>query len=226
MIADHLKTILDTIPADVRLVAVSKFHPTTAIEEAYAAGQRFFGENRVQEMVEKAAQLRETCPDIKWHQIGTLQRNKVKYIAPFVSMIESVDSLSLAKEIEKQAAKSDRKIAILLQTHIAKEDTKSGFSPDEVMQAAKEIQTSGNYPHLVLSGLMGMGTLTEDRELTRREFANLASLYHDVKATLGPDAKSFCELSMGMSDDYPIAIKQGATIVRVGSAIFGTRAYR
>ncbi len=220
-IADNIKHILTELPEGVRLIAVSKFHPVEAIEEAYAAGQRIFGESKVQEMTTKF----ETLPsDIEWHFIGHLQSNKIKYMAPYVSLIHGVDSFKLLSEINKHAVKAKRVINCLLQIHIAEEDTKFGFSTDE----CREMLNSDEWKSLSnvsICGLMGMATFTDDTEQINREFHSLHQFFEEAKTTWFADSTHFCELSMGMSDDYPIAIKNGSTLVRIGSKIFGQRNY-
>ena len=194
------------------LVAVSKIKPASDVQKMYDMGQRDFGENYVQEMVEKQAQL---PADILWHFIGHLQTNKVKYIAPFVHLIQSVDSEKLLKEIDKQAAKNNRKINVLLQMHIAEEQTKFGFDEQELMNLDINL-----YPNVHISGLMGMATFTEDKEKVKREFEQLQSYYKNFE-----DAKKIelNTLSMGMSDDYELAINCGSNMIRIGSLLFGKR---
>lgn len=221
MIAEEIKRITEELPAQVKLVAVSKFHPNEAIEEAYRAGQRIFGESKVQEMNAK----HESLPsDIEWHFIGHLQTNKVKYIVPYVALIHGIDSPKLLAEVEKQAAKIDRKIPCLLQMHVAQEETKFGFSLDECRSF---LQTGlwKQMPHVRICGLMGMASNTEDMSQVKREFETLHSFFQEVKDQWFSEEPSFCELSMGMSHDYPIAIACGSTLVRVGSKIFGERIY-
>ena len=208
-----------SIPQEVKIVAVSKFHPAAMIQEAYDAGQRLFGESRVQELVTKQQKL---PGDIEWHFIGGLQRNKVKQIAPFISLIHSLDSERLMLEIEKQGAACERVIPCLLQVHIAEEETKAGFSPDECLLFLK----SGRWracTHLQIAGVMGMATYTDDSEQVRKEFRLLKSLFDTCKEQFFPDDPSFSEISMGMSGDYPIAIEEGSSLVRIGSLIFGER---
>ena len=202
-----------------RLVVVTKTHPVALLQEAYAAGARRFGENRVQEMAEKQPQL---PPDVEWHLIGHLQTNKVKYIAPFVHTIQSVDSLRLLQEIDRQAARHSRSIACLLQFHIAQEDAKTGLTLPE----AEALLTSAEYQALQnirLTGVMGIATFTDDEAQVRREFQQLKAYFDHLKATHLPQAEAFREISMGMSGDYALAIAEGSTLVRVGSAIFGAR---
>ncbi len=221
MIRERLAAVRSTLPGNVRLVAVSKYHPVEALREAYDAGQRLFGENHVQEMVMKQPQM---PADTEWHFIGHLQTNKVKYIAPFVSLIQSVDTLKLLREIDKQAAKAGRTIPCLLQVHIAREETKFGFTPDELLAMLGEGSWRG-LRHVRPSGLMCMATNTDDLSEVRREFRSVHDLFRQVQTTFFAGQDTFCELSMGMSHDYPVAVEEGATIVRVGTKIFGERTY-
>lgn len=217
----NLKEVLDQLPEGVRLVAVSKFHPNEAIEEAYKVGQRIFGESREQELSTKY----ETLPkDIKWHFIGHLQTNKVKYIAPYIAMIHAVDSYKLLAEIDKQAAKYNRVIPCLLEIHIAQEESKYGFTFDTCRQMLEE----GGWKqlkHVCIAGVMGMGTNTDDEKEVEKEFRSLADFFKSLKQDYFSQTDSFKEISMGMSHDYQIAIKCGTTLVRVGSKIFGERIY-
>ncbi|MEM8762740.1 MAG: YggS family pyridoxal phosphate-dependent enzyme [Bacteroidota bacterium] len=216
-ITENLASIKQTIPEGVTLVAVSKTKPNEALLEAYEAGQRVFGENKVQEMVQKW----ETLPkDIQWHMIGHVQRNKVKYMAPFVSLIHGVDSFRLLKEINKQAEKHDRVIDCLLQMHIAKEETKFGLD-DAELEAVLMHPEFSSLQNVRIVGLMGMATFTENQDQIQSEFAYLKSQY-DLIAKQLPKVDT---LSMGMSGDYPIAIDEGSTMVRIGSSIFGSRQY-
>jgi PLP dependent protein len=203
------------------LIAVSKTHPPEKIMQAYEAGQRDFGENKVQEMVSKYDLLPK---DIRWHMIGHLQTNKVKYIAPFVYLIHAVDSWKLVSEINKQAARVNRIIPCLLQVHIAREETKFGFSITEVeeLMASAEWNTLGN---IRVIGLMGMATNTDDQQTVREEFKSLYDLFQRLKSAPLPNQVSMEQLSIGMSSDYTIAIEEGSTMVRIGSAIFGERTY-
>lgn len=205
---------------NAQLIAVSKTKPNAAIDELYEKGQRAFGENKVQELVEKYEALPK---DIEWHLIGHLQRNKVKYIAPFVAMIHSIDSLKLLKEVQKQAAKSDRVIPVLLQMHIAEEETKFGLDKNELIEIL-DFYTSENGPfsNIKICGLMGMATFTDDKKQVANEFASLKDLFTFCKESylLRDDFK---EISMGMSGDYKIALEQGSTMVRIGSMLFGSR---
>ena len=202
-----------------RLVAVSKTKTCSAILEAYETGFKRFGENRVQELKEKYHKLPK---DIEWHMIGHLQTNKVKIIAPFVEMIHAVDSLKLAAEINKQAARNGRIIKCLLQVHIAREESKFGFDRDELLVMIQQGRFD-SFEHLSFSGLMGMATHTKDKEIIRGEFRHLKDLFDRIKATATSDNFNFQELSMGMSNDYQIAIEEGSTIIRIGSDIFGAR---
>lgn len=217
----NLKEVLSELPVGVRLVAVSKFHPNEALEEAYAAGQRIFGESHVQEMTQK----HETLPkDIEWHFIGHLQTNKVKYIAPFVSMIHAIDSYKLMAEVNKYAVKANRIVPCLLQLHIAQEETKFGFTFDE----CKKMLDAGEWKKLEnvhIAGVMGMASNVDDAEQIKREFCSLNTLFNELKQTYFADSEDFKEISMGMSHDYPLAVEAGSTLVRVGSKIFGERNY-
>lgn len=219
MIKEALDKIRTEIPEGVTLVAVSKTKPVAAVKEAYDHGQCVFGENRVQEMTEKYEQLPK---DIQWHLIGHLQTNKVKYIAPFVSMIHAVDSLKLLKEINKQAKKNNRVIECLLQFHIADEDSKFGMRLDEV-QELLESNEFVEMQNVSIVGLMGMATFTDDTEQIREEFRTLENYFQMIKSHYFKFNDAFEHISMGMSGDYPIAIEEGSTMVRVGSAIFGAR---
>jgi len=218
-IAANIQNLKESLPPQVKVVAVSKFHPTEQIREAYDAGQRLFGESRVQELVNKQQEL---PADVEWHFIGSLQRNKVKQIAPFVSLIHSLDSERLMREIEKQGAAFERVIPCLLQIHIAEEETKSGFTPEECRRFLEE----GSWkkcPHLQIAGMMGMATYTDEREQVRREFRLLKDLFEECKVKYFANDAAFRELSMGMSGDYPIALEEGSTLIRVGTLIFGER---
>lgn len=204
-----------TVPASVKIVAVSKLKPVSDVIALYNIGQRDFGENYVQELVDKQAQL---PTDIRWHFIGHLQSNKVKYIAPFVHLIHGVDSIKLLKEINKQAVKLNRVINCLLQVHIASEETKFGF--DEA--ALKELGDFASFTHVKILGLMGMASFSNDMSLVRKEFAGLKGLFDQMNQTLDTD-NQLTTLSMGMSNDYLIAIEEGCTMIRIGSLIFGAR---
>jgi len=220
-LASRLNQIKESLPEKVRLVAVSKFKEVSVIQEAYDAGQRIFGESRVQELVSKQEQLPK---DIEWHFIGHLQANKVKYIAPFIDLIHSADSLKLLNELNRQAGNCNRKLKILLQIHIAQEEHKFGFTPKE-LQHLLDDKLHENLTHLKIAGLMGMATFTDNEEQIRKEFSELSSLFRQVKKEYFLENEDFKELSMGMSDDYPIAIGEGSTLVRIGSKIFGERSY-
>ena len=214
-ITQNLQQIKGSLPENVSLVAVSKTKPEEAIMEAYRAGQRIFGENKVQELVRKREALPE---DIQWHMIGHLQRNKVKYISGFVSLIHGVDSLRLLREINKRAAQADRVQDCLIQVHIARETSKFGFDREEISEAMVAI--GGNeLPNIRIRGLMGMATFTEDQDLVRREFQYLKSLFDEFKQGI----THFDILSMGMSGDYLLAVEEGSNMVRLGSSIFGSR---
>ncbi|HIP32998.1 MAG TPA: YggS family pyridoxal phosphate-dependent enzyme [Crocinitomicaceae bacterium] len=219
MIKENLKAVRVNIPTDVTLVAVSKTKPIEDILEAYAEGQRIFGENKVQELVDKYEVLPK---DIEWHLIGHLQTNKVKYIAPFVSLIHAVDSLKLLKEINKQAKKNGRTIDCLLQFHIAQESSKFGLS----FEYAREILESNEFVELQnisIAGVMGMATFTNNEEKIREEFQALENYFNVLKSHYFKFNNHFQHISMGMSGDYQIAIDEGSTMVRVGSSIFGSR---
>lgn len=208
-------------PYNARLVAVSKIKPVSDIQALYDAGQRIFGENYVQELQDKQPQL---PADIQWHFIGHLQSNKVKYIAPFVSMVHAVDSLKLLQEISKQAAKHDRTISCLLQVHIAREETKFGLDESELIQLLEEYtKDQSRFSNIRIAGLMGMATNTDDMQQVRKEFRQLHALQQELKARFFADTDSFTELSVGMSGDYTIALEEGSTMVRIGSMLFGAR---
>ncbi|WP_415327119.1 YggS family pyridoxal phosphate-dependent enzyme [Chryseobacterium sp. MMS23-Vi53] len=215
-IQENYNDIKNQLPENVQLVAVSKTHPVSAIQEVYDFGQRVFGENKVQEVMEKYPLLPK---DIQWHLIGHLQTNKVKYIAGFVDTIQSVDSEKLIKEIDKEATKHNRKIKVLLQVKIAEEDTKFGLEIEEAKDLFQKY-ISGEFPNTEITGLMGMATFTDDKDQVKKEFLILKRLFDELN-----QLKKLETLSMGMSDDFPIAIECGANSVRVGSAIFGRRDY-
>ncbi len=217
--AQNYKEFISKLPKAVKLVVVSKTKTPEEILEIYNAGQRFFGENKVQELVEK----QETLPkDIEWHMIGHLQTNKVKYIAPFVALIQSVDSIKLLKTINKEAVKNQRIIPCLIQIYIAQEETKYGLYLEEAAEllSSEEFATLKN---VEIRGVMGMATFTENFEQIRQEFKNLKNIFELLKKKYFAQQPEFSEISMGMSDDYIVAIKEGSTIVRIGSAIFGSR---
>ena len=208
-------------PTHTSLVAVSKTHAPEEIMELYDKGQRDFGENRVQEMIEK---YEEMPKDIRWHLIGHLQTNKVKYITSWVHLIHSVDSFKVLKEINKRAAQDNRVIDCLLQFKIAEEDTKYGFEPEEAYEMLRS-EKFRNLKNIRITGVMGMATFTDDEAQVRREFRQLRNIFQHLKGNFFADQDSFREISMGMSDDYPIALEEGSTMVRIGSLLFGERAY-
>ncbi|MDB4926010.1 YggS family pyridoxal phosphate-dependent enzyme [Mucilaginibacter sp.] len=219
-IADNIKSLKnETIPKKVTLIAVSKTKPVADIQEAYDAGQRLFGENTVQEMVEKHEQLPK---DIQWHQIGHLQTNKVKYIAPFISMIQSVDSLKLLQEINKQAEKNKRVIDCLLQIYIADEETKFGLGFDEAIELLRS-EEFATFKNIRIRGLMGIATNTDKEKQLKDEFHELKTFFDGIKQSFFRKEESFNVVSMGMSADYELAIEQGSNMIRVGSTIFGGR---
>lgn len=220
-IAANIISLRRTLPPDVTLVAVSKTRSVDEIMEAYYAGQRCFGENRVQEILNKKDHLPQ---DIDWHLIGHLQRNKVKFIVPFIRMIHSVDSLRLLSSVNSEASKISRVVDVLLQVHIAREETKFGFSREEIdeMMASAEFR---ELRHIRICGVMGMATFTSDTDQVRMEFRSLSDLFLDLKNRYFPSDEWFRDISMGMSGDYETAIQEGSTIIRVGSLIFGERIY-
>lgn len=220
-VAENLQRIRATIPPHVKLVCVSKFHPNEAILEAYGTGERIFGESKVQELCAKQGTL---PADISWHFIGHLQTNKIKYIVPFVDLIHGVDSFKLLNEINKQAVKAGRNVNCLLQIHIAQEETKFGFDEEELFALLRDTNLD-DLQGVTICGLMGMATFTDNREQVRQEFKTLKSLFDKVKQEFFANDSAFSELSMGMSDDYKIAIEEGSTMVRIGTTIFGGRVY-
>jgi pyridoxal phosphate enzyme (YggS family) len=220
-ILQNIQELRKHIPQRVKLVCVSKFHPAETIMEAYHAGERIFGESRVQELVAKQPEL---PADIRWHFIGHLQTNKIKFIAPFVSLIHGVDSLKVLQEINKQAERANKSVECLLQIHIAEEESKFGFSADELLDVLEE-NVSLQFPYVKIVGLMGMATYTDNESQVRKEFRSLKALFDKVKTTYFLGEDSFCELSMGMSQDYQIAIEEGSTLIRIGTSIFGEREY-
>ncbi len=217
----NLREVLGNLPEGVRLVAISKFHPNEYIEAAYDEGQRVFGESHEQELAKKVESLPK---DIEWHFIGHLQTNKVKYIAPYIAMVEAVDSLKLLKEINKQAAKHDRVIKVLLELHIAEEETKYGLTLDACRQLLEEGEWR-DMKYVEICGLMMMASHVDDESQIAGEFDTAARFFDEVKAKYFADKDSFCERSWGMSHDYQIAVKHGSTMVRVGTTIFGPRVY-
>ncbi len=220
-VSENLKKIKQTLPNHVTLVAVSKTKPNSDIIEAYNAGQRIFGENKVQDLTQKYEDL---SKDIQWHFIGHLQTNKVKYIAPFVSLIHGVDSIKLLRTINKEGKKNDRKINCLLQFHIAEESTKFGFTLEEFIQEITNAPLD-EFTNIEICGVMGMATYTDDQNQIAKEFKTLKSIFKELKSGVFANSSNFKEISMGMSGDYPLAIEQGSTMVRVGSSIFGARNY-
>ena len=220
-VKSHLHEVLDTLPQGVRLVAISKYHPNEYIEAAYEEGQRVFGESHEQELRQKHLSLPQ---DIEWHFIGHLQTNKVKYITPYVTMIEAVDSLKLLREINKQAEKCGRRIKVLLELHIAEEATKYGLTLD----ACRELLAAGEWremQHVQICGLMMMASFVDDEAQIRQEMQTACDFFDEVKAQYFADDDAFCERSWGMSDDYPIALQTGSNMIRVGTKIFGPRVY-
>ena len=230
MIKETIKKLHNELPATVKLVAVSKFHPFEAIEEAYQAGQRIFAESRPQELLAKVRRLEqirtergepEYMSDIQWHFIGHLQTNKLKMVLPYVSLVQSVDSQRLLAAIDKWAVENGKVTAVLLEPHVAAEDTKQGFSPEEIMRI---LSNADAYPAICFKGLMGMATFTDDETVIRSDFAEISGLRDSVLKSYPELAEDFTELSIGMSDDYHIAMEYGSTMVRIGSMIFGSRA--
>ncbi|MBQ5753849.1 MAG: YggS family pyridoxal phosphate-dependent enzyme [Alistipes sp.] len=217
-IKDNLSAIRTTLPAHVTLVAVSKFHPAERIEQAYAAGQRTFGESRVQELTTKQSVL---PTDIEWHMIGHLQTNKVRAIAPFVALIQSVDSARLTECIDREAARCGRVIDCLMEIHVAQEESKSGWAFDELVRYLHS-EAFAALHNIRIRGVMGMATNTDDKQIVREDFEHLARCFRELAPLFD---EHFDTLSMGMSDDYPLAVECGSTMVRVGSSIFGTREY-
>ena len=215
MIQEHLQSILKKLPSGVTLVAVSKFHPVSAIQEAYVAGQRVFAESRPQELSAKVPLLPK---DIQWHFIGHLQTNKLKMVLPFVSLIQSVDSLHLLEAISAWAVANQRTVDVLLELHLGAEETKQGFTEEEILA----IVSRAPLTHVRIRGLMGMATNTDDFAVIERDFARIEALFHRIRAMGVPD---FDQLSIGMSGDWPLAIRHGATMVRIGTDIFGPREY-
>ena len=221
MIQENLNIVRATVPSDVTLIAVSKTKPVSDLQEAYDAGQRIFGENKALEMRDKYQELPK---DIQWHFIGHLQTNKIKYIAPFVTLIHAIDSLPLLESVNKEAAKNNRVIDCLLQFHIAQEETKFGLDIEEA-KSLLESESFKDLKNINICGVMGMATFTDDVVQVRNEFKNLKNIFETLKENYFKANDSFKEISMGMSDDYPIAIEEGATMLRVGSKIFGARNY-
>ena len=232
MIKDIINKLNRELPATVKLVAVSKFHPFEAIEEAYAAGQRLFAESRPQELLAKVKRLEEIraergepdyMSDIEWHFIGHLQTNKLKMVLPYVSLVQSVDSLRLLEAINNWGAANGKVIPVLLEPHVAAEESKQGFAAEDIFSILRTA-AEGGYSHICFKGIMGMATFTDDESLIRADFSALRNIYDSCLDKFPSLSHDFAELSMGMSDDYPIAIAMGSTIVRIGSMIFGARA--
>jgi pyridoxal phosphate enzyme (YggS family) len=222
VIVDSVKEIRSTLKGGVSLLCVSKTHPKEFIEEAYACGERDFAENKVQEMTAKAEELPK---DIRWHMIGHLQTNKVKYIASYVYMIHSIDSIKLLETVDKEAKKHNRVIKCLLQVHVAQEETKFGLTADELLELVSSDKIK-ELTNVEICGLMGMASFTNDKEQIRKEFQEIKKLFDKCKSTHYKEADEFREISMGMSGDYPIAIEEGSTMIRVGNGIFGKRYYQ
>lgn len=218
-VTDNLRHILSTIPADVELVAISKYHPAEDIAEAYTAGQRRFGENHIMEMAAKAEILPK---DIEWHFTGHVQTNKIRFMAPFVHTVQSVDSMHVLQELDRHAARHDRVINCLLQLHVAQEETKYGLTPDACRKLLSD-EPWRELKHVRITGLMAMATNTDDEQQIRSEFQTARALFEELKDTVFADDDAFRTLSEGMTDDYPIAISEGSNMVRIGSAIFGPR---
>ena len=225
MVEDNLSRIYGELPPGVKLVAVSKFHPSSMILSAYQAGQRCFGENRPQEFAAKAIELPD---DIEWHFIGHLQTNKLKLVLPYASLVESVDSLHLLEAIEKWGSLNGRVTSVLLELHLGAEETKGGFTEDEItgiLESVSDADAVNPYPHVRFCGLMGMATNTDDEARVEADFMRIREFKERLDSSF-PELKEFRELSIGMSNDWKIAVRHGATIVRIGTAIFGPREYR
>ena len=231
MIQQVINKLNRELPATVKLVAVSKFHPFEAIQEAYEAGQRIFAESRPQELQTKVKRLDQIraergepdyMADVQWHFIGHLQTNKLKMVLPYVSLVQSVDSVRLLEAIQSWGAANGKTIDILLEPHVAAEETKQGFSPEEIYEIMSQ---AGRYPNVRVRGIMGMATFTEDEAVIRSDFAALRSVFDTCRSRFPSACADFTELSIGMSDDYPLAIEYGSTMLRIGSMIFGERSY-
>jgi len=234
MITQTINKLHSELPSTVKLVAVSKFHPFEAIEEAYSAGQRIFAESRPQELMAKVRHLEalreekgtpEYMADVEWHFIGHLQTNKLKMVLPYVSLIQSVDSLRLLEAIESWCAANAKSIPVLLEPLVAAEETKQGFSAEELYDILDSVVSAGKYPHIVFKGIMGMATFTDDQTVVASDFAALRSIFDTCRSRFPEILPDFTELSIGMSDDYHIAMEYGSTMVRIGSMIFGSRNY-
>ncbi len=227
MVGDNLKSLYAKLPSAVKLVAVSKFHPVERLMEAYEAGQRVFGENRPQELAAKVPQM---PSDVEWHFIGHLQTNKLKFVLPYAAMVQSVDSFHLLEAIDKWGRDNDKVIDILLELHLGAEETKHGFSEEEILTLVKEAgegrpSPAERFHHVRIRGLMGMATNTEDEGVIEGDFARIEELFKRIRAEFPALAETFTELSIGMSGDWPLAVRHGATMVRIGTDIFGPREY-
>ena len=220
MIAENLLNIKSKLPSGTRLVAVSKFHPVEKLQEAYDAGQRLFAESRPQEMAAKVPQM---PADVQWHFIGHLQTNKLKLVLPYATLVESVDTLRLLVSIERWGAENERTVSVLLEQHISQDATKQGFTEAEILMVLTQA-VRGAFPHIRFCGLMGMATLTDDSGVIHGDFSRLAETFAKAHSMF-PELTEFKELSMGMSDDWPLALEHGSTLVRIGTAIFGPREY-
>ena len=219
MVSDNLKALYEKLPSAVKLVAVSKFHPVSRLMEAYDAGQRVFGENRPQELAAKVPQM---PADVEWHFIGHLQTNKLKLVLPYVSLVQSVDSLHLLEAIDKWGTDNGKTVDVLLELHLGAEETKHGFSEDEIDYViSSEVEKS----NVRIRGLMGMATNTEDEGVIEADFARIEALFKRIREAHPELRETFTELSIGMSGDWPVAVRHGATMVRIGTDIFGEREY-
>ena len=227
MVSDNLKALYEKLPSAVKLVAVSKFHPVSRLMEAYEAGQRVFGENRPQELAQKVPQM---PSDVEWHFIGHLQTNKLKLVLPYVSLVQSVDSLHLLEAIDKWGSDNGKTVDVLLELHLGAEETKHGFSEEEIVTILNTAGEGIPSPaergsHSRIRGLMGMATNTEDEGVIEADFARIEALFQRIRAEHPELRDTFTELSIGMSGDWPIAVRHGATMVRIGTDIFGEREY-
>ena len=227
MVSDNLKALYEKLPSAVKLVAVSKFHPVSRLMEAYDAGQRVFGENRPQELAQKVPQM---PSDVEWHFIGHLQTNKLKLVLPYVSLVQSVDSFHLLEAIDKWGSDNGKTIDVLLELHLGAEETKHGFSEEEIVTIVNTAGEGIPSPaergsHIRIRGLMGMATNTEDEGVIEADFARIEALFQRIRAEHPELRDTFTELSIGMSGDWPIAVRHGATMVRIGTDIFGEREY-
>ena len=220
MVSDNLKALYEKLPSAVKLVAVSKFHPVSRLMEAYEAGQRVFGENRPQELAQKVPQM---PSDVEWHFIGHLQTNKLKLVLPYVSLVQSVDSFHLLEAIDKWGSDNGKIVDVLLELHLGAEETKHGFSEEEIVTILNTAGEGGS--HIRIRGLMGMATNTEDEGVVEADFARIEALFKRIREERPELRETFTELSIGMSGDWPIAVRHGATMVRIGTDIFGEREY-